>query len=113
MTVGHLDGVEGLRKGADLIYLDQDRVGGTHLDAPLQELHIGDKQVVAHELTAFSDPFGQCHPVGPIVLIQAVLNGVDRIFIDERFEVGDLLGASQFLTVRILLLTVLQTSLPG
>ena len=111
MTVGHLDGVEGLRKGADLIYLDQDRVGGTHLDAPLQELHIGDKQVVAHELTAFSDPFGQCHPVGPIVLIQAVLNGVDRIFIDERFEVGDLLGASQFLTVRILLLTVLQLSI--
>ena len=111
MTVGHLDGIEGLREGADLIHLDQNRVGSTHLDALLQELHVGDKQVVAHELAAAADPLGQLYPVGPVVLIETVLNGVDRILCYQRFKVGNLLLAGEFPTVRILLLTVLQLTI--
>ena len=35
---------------ADLVHLDQDRVGDAGVDAPLEPLGVGDEQVVADEL---------------------------------------------------------------
>ena len=51
-AVGHLDSVEGLGQGADLVDLDEDCVGGAQLDALLEALDVGDEQVVADELDA-------------------------------------------------------------
>ena len=110
MTVGHLNGVEGLGEGTDLVDLDEDGVGGTHLDAFLQELHVGDEEVVAHELAAIADALGEFHPVVPVVLVQSVFDGVDRVFRDELLQIVDLLGCGEFLAVRILRGTVLESA---
>ena len=46
--LGGLDGLERLGERTDLVDLDQDRVGGTQLDALLEALGVGDEQVVDH-----------------------------------------------------------------
>jgi hypothetical protein len=51
-ALGHLDRGEGLGQGADLVDLDQDRVGDALPDAFLQDLGVGHEQVVADELHA-------------------------------------------------------------
>src|SRR5688572_12366135 len=47
---GHVDGGKGLAERADLVDLHQDRVGSLRLDALLEELDVGDEQVVADKL---------------------------------------------------------------
>ena len=111
VTMSHLDSVEGLRERTDLVNLDQDRVGSAHLDTLLQELHVGNEEVVAYELAAVADALGQLHPVVPVVLIETILDRVDRILVDELLEVSDLLVGRELLTVRILLFTVLQLTI--
>ena len=108
MTVCHLDGVESLGERANLVHLDKDRVGSTHLDALLQEVDVGDEEVVAHELAAVANALGELHPAFPVVLVEAVLDRVDRILVDELLQVVDLLVVAQLLAVRILLLAVLE-----
>ena len=49
-ALGHLDRGEGLGQRADLVDLDQDRVGDALVDAFLQDLGVGDEQVVADQL---------------------------------------------------------------
>jgi hypothetical protein len=58
-ALGHLDGGEGLGQRADLVDLDQDRVGDVLVDAFLEDLGVGDEQVVAHQLHLFAQAFGQ------------------------------------------------------
>jgi hypothetical protein len=58
-ALGHLDGGEGLGQRADLVDLDQDRVGDVLLDAFLQDLGVGDEQVVAHQLHPLAQAVGQ------------------------------------------------------
>ena len=50
VTVGQLDGVQGLGQGADLVDLDEDGVGNVVVKAHLEPLGVGDEQVVAHQL---------------------------------------------------------------
>lgn len=52
VTVSHLDSVESLAEGADLIDFDEDRVGTTFLDSLGQELDIGNEEVISYELAA-------------------------------------------------------------
>ena len=47
---GHLDGVDRFGDGADLVELDQNRVGDAFGDAALQALGIGDEEIVADQL---------------------------------------------------------------
>lgn len=97
MTVSHLDSIQCLGKRTNLVHLDEDRVGSTHLDALFQELHVGNKEVVTYQLTTVADGSGQLHPVVPIVLVKAILNRIDRIFGNQFFQELDLLSSSQFL----------------
>ena len=46
-AVRHLDGVERLSQGADLVDLDEDRVGNLLLNAGGEAGNVGDEQVVA------------------------------------------------------------------
>ena len=48
--IGHFDRCQGLGKGADLVGLDQDRVGDATRNALGQDLGVGDEQIVTHEL---------------------------------------------------------------
>ena len=67
-----LDGVEGLREGADLVDLDEDRVGRAGRDAFLEELDVGDEEIVADELHFVAEGVGEFLPGGPVVFGAAV-----------------------------------------
>ena len=80
MTMSHLDSIQCLGERTNLVYLDEDRVGSPHLDALFQELHVGDKEIVAYQLATVAYGSSQLHPVVPIVLVKTILDRVDRIF---------------------------------
>ena len=80
MTMSHLYSIQSLSKRADLVHLDKDGVSSTHSDALLQELHVGNKEVVADQLATVTDGRRKLHPVVPIVIVKTVLDGIDRIF---------------------------------
>src|SRR5690606_355409 len=65
---GQPDRVQGLREGADLVDLDQQRVGHAAVDAVLQPLRVGDEQVVPDQLHLVTDLGGQLLPAVPVVL---------------------------------------------
>ena len=90
--LGGLDGLERLGERADLIDLDQDRVGGTQLDALLEALGVGDEQVVAHQLHLVANAAGKLNPTVPVLLGHAVLDGDDGIGVDELLPVINHLG---------------------
>ncbi len=78
------------------------------LNAALQTLGVGYKQVVAHQLHLGPQPFGQLLPAVPIVLGQAVLNGDNRIFAQQILVVVNHLGGSHhFALAGQVVLTVL------
>ncbi|CAN4012651.1 tRNA (N6-threonylcarbamoyladenosine(37)-N6)-methyltransferase TrmO, partial [Dysosmobacter welbionis] len=81
--VGHLDGVQGLGQGADLVDLDEDGVAHLLLNAGGQALHVGDEQVVAHQLHPVADGAGQHGPALPVGLGHAVLQGDDGIVVGK------------------------------
>ena len=60
--LGHLDGVQGLGQGADLVQLDEDGVGHALVDAFGQDLGVGDEDVVAHQLDGVAQGVGQLLP---------------------------------------------------
>ena len=91
--LGSLDGLERLGERADLVDLDQNRVGGAQLDALLEALGVGDEQVVAHQLHLIANALGELNPAVPVLLGHAVLDGDDGIGVDELLPVIDHLGA--------------------
>ncbi len=108
-AVGHLDGVQRLGQGADLVDLDEDGVADMLLNAGGQTLDVGDEQVVADQLHAVADGLGQHRPAFPVRLGHAVFEGDDRIGVGEaRPHIHQLLlrqlGAGLGLDVALLLL---------
>jgi hypothetical protein len=59
VELGELDGVEGLGERADLVHLHENRVGRAGVDALLEELHVGDEQIVADELDLVAELVGE------------------------------------------------------
>ena len=96
-AVGHLDGVQGLGQGADLVDLDQDGVANLLLNAGSQTLHVGHEQVVANQLHAVADGLGQHSPAFPVGLGHAVLQGDDGVVVGELLPHVDQLLLSQLL----------------
>ena len=87
------DGLEGLRQGADLVDLDQQGVGCVLLDALGQAGRVGDEEVVADQLDLVADLLGQLDPAVPVVLVQRILDGDDRVLVDQvAVDLGHLLG---------------------
>ena len=90
--LGGFDSLQRLGERADLVDLDQDRVGGAQLDALLKALGVGDEQVVAHQLHLVANATGELNPAVPVLLGHAVLDGDDGIGVDELLPVIDHLG---------------------
>ena len=80
-ALGHLDGGEGFGQRADLVDLDQDRVGDALVDAFLQDLGVGDEQVVADQLHLLAQAVGQVLPAVPVALVHAVFDADDRVLV--------------------------------
>ena len=106
--MSHLDSVESFGKRTDLVNLDKDRVCSTLLDTLLEVLNIGNEEVITYELALVADSFGKFNPSFPVVLIETILDRVDRIFVYKLLEVSDLLVNRKFLSVRIFLHTCLE-----
>ena len=64
---GQVDRLQGFGEGADLVDLDQDRVGDALVDAPLQAAAVGHKQIVAHQLHGFAEALREQAPALPVV----------------------------------------------
>ena len=112
MGLGQLDTVEGFGEGTNLVYLDQDRIGGAGVDAFLEEFDVGHEKVITDELGGLADLVGQEFPGSPVVFGAAVLDGNDWItLLEVRIIVHDfrpgLDGAVGFLkNVGVLILVV-------
>src|SRR5690606_28275482 len=91
-ALGHLDGGEGFRERADLVDLDEDRVGDALVDAFLQDLGVGDEQVVAHQLHAAAQALGQQLPAVPVAFGHAVLDAHERVLAHPGLEHGGPVG---------------------
>src|SRR5690606_2499439 len=94
---------EGLGDGANLVELDEDRVGDALLDAAAEALDVGHEQVVADELYFAAELLGEELPAVPIVLVETVLDRNDRELVthfDVLFDEGsvvDLLAIERVL----------------
>src|SRR3954468_18769820 len=65
--VRHLDGGERLGQRADLVDLDQDRVGPSGLDAFGKALDVGDEEIVADQLALLADKVSELLPTVHVV----------------------------------------------
>ena len=91
---GQVDGLQRFGQRADLVDLDQDRVGHPQLDAPLQAVAVGDEQVVAHQLHRGPQAIGQQLPAVPVILGNAVLDRHDRVAAHQLGQLFDHLGTA-------------------
>ena len=66
-----------LGHGADLVQLDQNRIGDALLDAALEDRRVGDEDVVAHELDLVAQRVRQPLPAVPVVFRHAVFDRDD------------------------------------
>src|SRR5262245_3288472 len=72
--------VQGLGQRANLVYLDENGVGGLALNSPLQEFDVGHKEIITNQLNVAPEFLGQPLPILPITLSAAIFNTDDRIF---------------------------------
>src|SRR3712207_7766909 len=93
--MSHLDSLEGLGERTYLVHLNENTVGSAHLDTLFKELHVGNEEVVTYQLAAVANLGGQLHPVFPVVLVESILNRIDRILGNQFLEICDLLLRSE------------------
>ncbi len=86
----HIDRGKGLAEGANLVDLDEDRIPNALFDPAIQDLDVGDKDVVANELALAADLVGEQLPARPVLLGHAVLDRQDRIGALKLGEILDL-----------------------
>src|SRR5690606_36592610 len=87
--LGQRDGVQGLGERPDLVDLHQQGVADTLGDAALQPLGVGDEQVVADQLDPEAESVGDRLPAGPVLLVERVLDGDQRLGVNELVVVVD------------------------
>ena len=63
-VAGDADRLKRFGEGADLVELDEDRVGDAGRDAAAEDGGVGDEDVVADELDAVADALGELGPAG-------------------------------------------------
>ena len=66
--------LERLGQGADLVHLDENRIGNTLLNTLAEEIDIGDEEIVTDELNFVPQARGQFFPTGPIVLRASIFD---------------------------------------
>ncbi len=83
-VLGHLDGFDRLGEGADLVELDEDGVRDAELNALLDDLGVGDEEIVADELDLVAEFLVELFPAFPVAFRHTIFKR------DEREFVGDL-----------------------
>src|SRR5947207_14996348 len=80
------DALQGLGERADLVKLDEDRVRHALLDPAIQPLDVGAEEIVADELHARGQRFGELSPTRPYYFGQPVLDRHDRYVYDRSLD---------------------------
>ncbi len=94
----HVHGGKRLGQGADLVDLDQQRIGAAAFDALGQTGGVGDEKIIAHQLNLAAQRLGQRLPSLPIILGTAILDGDDRIVAHQIGQVRHILSSAQAFT---------------
>ena len=81
--LGELDGFDGFGERADLVGLDEDGVAGSFFDSFLEELDVGNKQVVADDLEVLAEACGEILPAVPVGFAETVLDADDAELVAE------------------------------
>ena len=89
---GHLDGLQGLGQGADLVDLDQDGVGHARSMPCFSRSVLVTNRSSPTSWILLPRRLGQLLPAVPVVLGQAVLDGDDRVAVDQSAVEVDHLG---------------------
>ena len=110
--VRHLDGLQRLGNRADLVQLDEDRVAAAQANALGQALGVRDEQVVADQLDLAAQLLRHVLPALPVLLVEAVLDGVDGILLDQLLPVLDQLLTGKDLAALGQLILALFAALP-
>ena len=110
--VCHLDGLQRLGNRADLVQLDEDRVAAAQANALGQTLGVRDEQVVADQLDLAAQLLRHVLPALPVLLVEAVLDGVDGILFDQLLPVLDQLLTGKDLAALGQLILALFAALP-
>ena len=87
--VRHLDGLERLRDRADLVQLDEDGVAAAQLMPLARRSVLVTNRSSPTSWTLPPSSFGHLLPAFPVLFIQAVLDGVDGVLLDQLLPVCD------------------------
>ena len=92
-AVRHVDGFQGFAQRANLVELDKNGIRYVLLNALLQNLRIGNKQIIAYQLYPGTQPVTQNLPALPVTFIHAIFNGNDWILVNPGSQViGETIG---------------------
>ena len=80
---GQLDAIQSFGERPNLVHLDENRIRRAGLDSFLQELRIGDENIVADELDFVANFVGELFPRRPVAFTTAVFDAHDGILCHE------------------------------
>ena len=86
---GHANRGEGFAQGADLVGFYKHRVGRALADAPRQKFRVGGEEIVADQLHALAQFRRELPPTGPVLFVEAVFDGRDRVAQRQLAQVAD------------------------
>ena len=80
-----------LGKSTDLIDLQQEGVASFLVNTSLDSGWVSDQQIITDNLGVFTNTLGEVNVALPVVLIEGVLNGNNRVVIDKStVDIGQL-----------------------
>mmetsp|Transcript_14093 Transcript_14093/g.37517 ORF Transcript_14093/g.37517 Transcript_14093/m.37517 type:complete len:501 (-) Transcript_14093:189-1691(-) len=91
VLLAKLDCINGLRDSADLVDLQQEGIASLIVDGLLHARDVSHRQVIADHLSGSADTGGEGGPARPVVLVEGILDGDQRVVRGQlRVEVGEL-----------------------
>merc|ERR1719240_107577 len=89
LVLAHLASLDRLRNRPDLVHLQEERIARLLLDGRGDTLRVGHKQVVTDDLRLLADLRLESRVRLPVVLVEGVLDGHERVVVDPVLVVGD------------------------
>src|SRR5208283_136885 len=102
MGVGEADGLESVGECPDLVWLDEDAVCGAGLDALLDAVDLGNKEVVPADQAPVANLAVQLGKRVKVILVERILDIDEVVFVDKLGNIRDLvLGRAYVVAVLV------------
>ena len=93
VVLGEQDGINSLSERANLVWFNENSVGGFLIDASLKQLSVSDEEIIADDLDMVAEAVGKHRPAIPVVFTKAILDGDNRIvFGNPLVPVGEVVA---------------------